>query len=250
MYTRKGKNILSYSKFYIITPLVLIFLITLFFCLSSQNTKKCSLHPVVTSTLNELSIQNCSIKQTADYSNISYSITTPKVTDKEINQQIELIKSEYNLDYITEDFIQNTLHIKSENEFHVTIQQQLLIDKKISSIMTARELVLKQLFTKFEFDLDTKEVANYSLSIVHSYENEAILYNMSLEEYSENILKIPYDDFFNMCYQEGEHFIKTYLVIGAIAYDISSPTEINSNSNYEDIENRVYSYFIKADNEF
>lgn len=251
MYIQKKKKLLYSPQHYFITLILVTFAICCFVAAFALNTsRKCSIHPVVISLLDELAINNSSLKLVSDYTNISYSITTPTVNEYEIQEKLNTIKQEYNIESITEDFIQNYFGFESEEAFYKSLKQELLSDKKISSIISARQIVLEQLFLKYEFNLDNMEIANYSLNIVNSYENEAMLYNMTLETYCENVLNIAYEDFYDFCYQEGERFIKTYLVIGAIAYDMSPLNEDITKLNYQDIENRVYNYFITAEENF
>ena len=81
---------------------------------------------------------------------------------------------------------------------------------------------------------------------------------MSLEEYCSTILEISYDDFFDYCYDEGEYLIKTYLVIGVVAFDeLSEHTRNNVPTDdediyisYQEIENQVYDIFINTDDDF
>ena len=130
----------------------------------------------------------------------------------------------------------------------------MLNQKKVESVFEARRIVLDQLLEKFQFELDEKEISEYSIEFVRAYEVEAALYDMSLEEYYQEILQVSTDEFFEECYKECEKLVKTYLVIGAIANIEFEEIKLNDKSKvyseYQSLENRVYSLFINAEKNF
>lgn len=131
--------------------------------------------------------------------------------------------------------------------------QNLIEEKKIELIVNARKEILDKLLDLSEFLIDEDEIMEYSLEIIQGYEMEAYLYNMSLSDYSEKILGIPYYKFFEMCYEESELIIKTYLIIGAISEKEKFTDEYNEENiylQYQELENNVYSLFIKAEEGF
>lgn len=135
------------------------------------------------------------------------------------------------------------------------LRDNLLEEKKIQAILEAREEIMDNLLSKCRFSLDKEEVAAYSQNIVHNYESQAMLYDMELEQYREDILGYTKKEFYEVCYEEGEEEIKTYLVIGAIAWkefpEKASDWETQDiYSVYQQLENAVYSYFIQTDKDF
>lgn len=171
---------------------------------------------------------------------------------------IESIKSEYGIKEITSEFVYQNFDCNSIDDFYNLLENKLSEREKIKMILSARQSIVKRLIEQCSFELDPNIVARYSLEVVNSYETDAYLYGMSLEEYCSEILEISYDDFFDFCYDEGEYLIKTYLVIGVVAFDKLSehtrdnvPTDEEEIYNsYQEIENCVYDIFINTDDNF
>lgn len=216
------------------------------------------LHPVVKGFLSNISIEKSSIIEIGDYSNISYDLKTPNVSNDEIADYIESLKEDYENE-MTDDALIKELGLKNIDDLNDYARNNLIEEKKISDILATRDNIIGKLLAICKFDMDVDEVANYSLAVVESYETQAYLYNLSLEEYSEQILNVPYDEFFDTCYEEGERKIKEHLVIGAIAQiefpnmgetDLASPDEDDNEAlyiSYQALENEVYGLFIKTE---
>lgn len=182
-----------------------------------------------------------------------YEIYTPIISDDEIRAYItSSVSEDGSINRVSKAIDLN--NIERGDAQYEEIINELTEKKKIAAIIEARDIIMEQLISKFDFSLDEEEIARYSLEIVYTYELLALQYNMSLEEYCENILQIPYSSFFDFCYKKGENEIKEYLVIGAIGYDKydSSSKEMVEfdEANYQNIENAVYSFFLKVDETF
>lgn len=236
----------------------LLLLVSVFFCVLNSNNKNCEIHPHVEAMMNELSISDCYVKSIGDYSNITYQLNSPQISNEEIQSYIESVKSEYSIQEITAEFVAKHYECTSVDVFYQLVENKLLEQEKVEMILSTRQLIVKQLIEQSSFKLDPDIVAQYSLEVVNSYETEAYLHNMSLEDYCSKILEITYDDFFDFCYDEGEKLIKTYLVIGAVAFnelDESTRDDIPTDeqdiySSYQEIENQVYDIFINTDDNF
>ena len=215
-------------------------------------------HCAVRLLLEEMSITESVIVVLGEYGDISYELLVPVVEEYEINEQINAALSENGVSELTEEFVQTALGCNSIAEFKLEIKNKLLESKKISLIIEARNSTLNTIIERSKFVLKQEEIAEFSLEIVKSYEAEAALHNMTVEQYCTDILGIAYDQFFEMCYTEGEHMIKTILVIGAIAaaedVSYSIPSEgVDLQAlyyAYQEIENAVYTIFIFADPSF
>lgn len=131
--------------------------------------------------------------------------------------------------------------------------------QQIHNIGEARQTVLKQLLAGCEFEMNTDEVLNYAVELVSQYETEAYLYSLSLEDYYTQVLELDEDGFYDRCYKESEDYVKTYLIMGAIANiefpelskeQIIAEADVNDADIYycyQTVENKVYGLFISDD---
>lgn len=198
-------------------------------------------------------ISGCSIKSLADYGDIHIKLETPIISDEEINTHIEKTLKEYNKDELTDVFVKEVFEFESVEKYKENLMEELLEEKKIELLIEARNAVLDEIINTSNFELDVDTVSQYSLEIVDGYEMEAYIYGLSLEEYIKEVLDVSYDDFFDICYEEGERIIKTYLIMGAI-YNIEFKDESLEGENvyiqYQELENKVYSLFIEVETGF
>ncbi len=252
------KCFFNHKRVAVIVIVSLFLLVSIFFCVLNSNSKDCEVHPHVEAMMNELSISDCYVKSIGDYSNITYQLSSPQISNEEILSYMESVKSEYGIQEITAEFVAKYYECTSVDAFYQMVENKLLEKEKVEMILSTRQLIIKKLIEQCSFELDPDIVAQYSLEVVNSYETEAYLHNMSLEEYCSKILEITYDDFFDFCYGEGEELIKTYLVIGVVAFNEldeltrgNIPTdEQDIYSSYQEIENQVYDIFINTDDDF
>lgn len=255
---RAMKNFWRYKRVVGAAIVSLIVLVSIFVYLLNSNDKYCEIHPVVEVMMNKLSVSDCHVKTIGDYSDINYELDAPQISSEKIQSYIETIKVEYGIDEITSDFVMENYECNSIVDFYQLVESRLSEQEKIEMILSTRQLIIKQLIEQCSFELDPDTVARYALEVVNDYETDAYLYNMSLKEYCSIILKISYDDFFDFVYDESEYLIKTYLVIGVVAFDeldehtrCAVPTnEQDIYNSYQEIENQVYDMFIHADDDF
>ena len=235
-----------------------IIFVSIFVYLLKSSSKYCEIHPVIEVMMNELSLSDCYLKTIGDYSDINYELDIPQISNEKIQSYIESEKLKYGIEEITSEFVMENYGCNSIDDFNQLVENRLSEQEKIEMILSTRQLIVKQLIEQCSFELDPDTVAQYALEVVNDYETGAYLYNMSLEEYCSIILKISYDDFFDFVYDESEYLIKTYLVIGAVAFDEldeytrdAIPTnEQDIYNSYQEIENQVYDMFIHADDDF
>lgn len=245
------------KKWLYIIVLIVIVIISIFL-LNDRQSDVLQVHPIVINFLEEIEIEKSHINTIDGYDDVLYEISVPTVVEAEVNNYIETIKSNYGVDTITEDFVKEQFNFNSLDAFHQSIYSKLLEQKKVAAVINARKIIMEQLIDKCEFTLDKEEISNYSLEIVNSYETEAALHNMSIEEYCEKNLQISYNDFFDKCYSEGEYLVKSYLVIGVIGelelktilVDENITSEQTIYTNYQMIENEVYKLFFRTEENF
>lgn len=231
--------------------------IALLLLLISCSKPRSKLHPCVESMLTQLSLNDCAVKLAKDYTDINYHLSAPEISLDEIEAYLESLKVEYDIREYTDAFVSENLGINSVSELYDFAKERLSEQEKIQLIVAARKEILERLISCCDFELNNDSVANYSLQIVRSYESEASLYNMSLQDYCNSILEIPYADFFQYCYEEGEQYVKSYLAVGAIGFielDCSQNEQTSINADifkaYQQIENQVFDLFITCDENF
>lgn len=169
------------------------------------------------------------------------------VTTDEYNQG-DILQYEININSInyfktykpSDEYILQYYGFASEEEFlkdcKFRVAQQKVRDVKSS----VDEEFLDVLIDECRFHIDKKEVANYSTKIVEDYSLLASIYGLELEDYVEQKLKISEEEFYDLCYAEGEKEIKKYLFVGAFCakmenvFDDEEFAEFCSMNGYED----------------
>lgn len=199
-------------------------------------------------------IKNCSVTLLGRYDDIFVDLESPEVSEAEILAYIDEKLMDSGLSELNDDVSQLYFDCDSAEEYKEKVSRILMNQKKVGLIMSARNQVLEKLIDRSEFEIRYEAVENFALEIISGYEREAYIYGMTLPEYAETVLKVSYDDFFELAYEEGNRLIETYLVIGAVYYDEFGDFEYGTGEDiyylYQMIENDVYSLFIKADENF
>ena len=225
----------------ILAHIILWYSVLCFFgCSSNVSLENADIH----AGLKNYNITHCSIEQIGDYKNIPIAAVSPdKVTDQEIEEELESLKEEEGTiddDYVKEHYQDEGL--TSVKEWKEYIRKS---NEDINKSMVQEENLDKRydwLIDHSEFQIDTDEIAEYSLSIVQSAEANVGLFGCnSLKEYYTDYLHIDKDTFYNNCYEEGLRTIERFLVIGAIANQeeieiLQSELEDYCKENKEEIE--------------
>lgn len=228
--------------------IVCLFIVVILLCSPQEHI---FVHPCVKSLLAEQKITDCYITDLGDYSGISCYITTPVVNAQEKESFIDEIKNEYGITEITESFVKEKYACDSVGDFYNLIDKKLEQRSLIRDILECRRRVMDELIEVSSFRLNTDEVAQYALRFLNEYEELAFLYNMDINDYCTEILKIDPDQLFDRCYKEGEKEIKAQLIIGAIANkewgnitQEGGDNDLSDIDSYQEIENRVYDLFV------
>ncbi|MBP3237931.1 MAG: hypothetical protein J6M24_02430 [Lachnospiraceae bacterium] len=198
-------------------------------------------------------ISGCKITQIANYSDISYFLLCPIVTESDEIQYIWDMFDLDNKELLTDDFVLSNTEFTSKDDFWEDANDKILKNKKISLVIDTRKQIMDRLIESSLFEIDEEEAVNFAVNYVADYENEARIYGMSLDEYRENVLKKSEQEFYNLCYDEGIRQIKEYLVIGAIYQkEFFEDEEIDDDIYYrfQQIQNKVYSLFISTEDGF
>ena len=104
----------------------------------------------------------------------------------------------------------------------------------------AEKNVFNQLIERSEFEEDELELAKYSTHIVENYEYLAYVYNLDLDSYITDVLGQGIDEFYQICYKEGEYQAKKYLLVNAIFCDLGFEIADNKYKDVCDTMGYVY----------
>lgn len=118
---------------------------------------------------------------------------------------------------LTDAFVRQYYDADSTSEYLEKLEKSLTTEHTNSSFLQAQNNILQDLVDKSKFDLDKKQVTDYSMKVVNSYVNEAYLYNKDLKTYYTENLNMSESEFFDNCYKQGENYVKRMLVVGALS---------------------------------
>ena len=243
------------KKKYIVSIIIFGWLLT--FAINSFKEKEFAIYSLVNDILKKENIEQCKILGIGDYADIQYYLVEPNLSQEEIETEIQRITEEMGLSEISNAYVQKKYGCETLKQFYDSVKGNLIENKKIELLVSTRSNVMDRIIEISEFEMNEKEVADFSLEIIYGYEAEAMLYNMSIDEYCNQVLGISYDDFFDKCYEEGEKLIKKYLIVGAIAEiekDKIKGVQYEEGKDiyyeYQQLENEVYALFIKAEDGF
>ena len=161
-----------------------------------------------------------------------------------------------NIPELNDNFVKQYFQEDSVSDYIEGLKKSLENEHKNIAIIQAQDKVLKDIIDKCKFNLDKKQVTDYSMTIVNSYVNEAYIFNKDLKTYYTENLHMSEKQFFDYCYKKGEEYIKKMLVVGAVAeyknYSIDN-TELLGSSNLKNLPNDdeaftyiEYNYLTKA----
>ncbi len=223
--------------------------------LSTQKREEYKQSSIVKNILEIESLENCKVLNIVEYDDIEYNLKIPEVTQEDVEQEIRNKNDNIEVAQLTNGYVLEKYDCNTIQEYYEKVYDELIEKEKIDMIIAARQKVINKLIDLSEFYIDEDEAVDFCMDIIYGYEEEAMLYNMQLEEYCTQVLNVSYDDFFDMCYEEGVQYIKVYLLIGAIAelegIDISEyKEEKDIYLQYQELENAVYALFVKAETGF
>ena len=114
-------------------------------------------------------------------------------------------------------FVHQYSDADSTSEYLKDLEESLAAEHISISLLQAQNNILQDIVDKSKFDLDKKQVTDYSMKFVNSYVNEAFFYNKDLKTYYTENLNMSENEFFDSCYKQGENYVKKMLVVGAIS---------------------------------
>ena len=154
-------------------------------------------------------------------------IKSPVDTDKYkkgdiLKYNITVKSINYFTTYTADDpYILSYYNVDNAQEFEDYCEYRLLFQKTRSSEAEANKKFIANVAEKCKFYFDKDEIAEYSKEVVENYRNIAYLNGATLEQYIEFELKMSEDEFYELCYKEGEAEVAEYLIIGAMAPRLS-----------------------------
>lgn len=104
----------------------------------------------------------------------------------------------------------------NERDLELTVENELYAINKENLENNGIEDFIDIIIDNSKFRLNESIVADNAVSYYYQYNSMSNIYNMTLEEYLSNILEYE-GDIYTLCYEESEHEIKRYLVIGFLA---------------------------------
>ncbi len=169
-----------------------------------------------------------------------------------IKKRGEWINAKFN-----KDFVINNTNFKNIDDYVENIKETLEYQNQKIIYNDFKSDVLKQFINKSDFSINSNIATNYAMDVIKEYENEALLYNMTLEAYYKINLDLSEREFYEKCYTEAVETIKGYLVIGALAKEnniVVTETEIIENYGEKILEvkeEKIYAiYYILSDKIF
>ena len=108
-------------------------------CAPSVAEDKIEIHPVVSKFLEGMHIERSAILSLGDYSDISYHLETPEITEEEIDVYEEELADDYGIEEVTLDFIKDHFDLSSYDEFREWISKRELSHKKYVDTEQCRE---------------------------------------------------------------------------------------------------------------
>ncbi|ABX42573.1 trigger factor [Lachnoclostridium phytofermentans] len=140
----------------------------------------------------------------------------------------------------TDELVKNKLGHESIEEYTAYVSELLRSNREKKDINDTKDQLLDTVISRSKFRIDEKSILKNAVGIVKTYQNMAYIYNLTLEEYIESIMKITKDEFYERCYNESEMQIKKYLACVGIANkerilisDKEVEEEIDKNDNQD-----------------
>lgn len=217
--------------------------------------KEYTQNSIVKNILEMEGLEKCKLLNIEKYDDIEYNLKIPDISEDDVKTEILSENNDVELSQLTDAYVLDNHNCNTVKEYYDKVYDELIKKEKVDMLIATRQKVINRLIELSDFYIDEDVAVEYCMDIIYGYEQEAMLYNMRLEEYCTQVLKVSYDDFFDKCYEEGERLIKIYLVVGAISelegIEISEyKEEKDIYLQYQELENEVYGLFIKAETGF
>lgn len=193
---------------------VFVCIVTCFFlCKRRKGEMYLELNSNIRNMFSYLNIENCEIIKLADYKNIHEKLAPIEVSKRDLEDRIKEILDTYGQKSVSLEFIEKEFGINTIKEFYELEKKKIIEEREVEELVLTRNNIMDNLIKNSTFSLDINNVAEYSLEIVEANLNEALCYGMELESYIREEMQMSEEEFFEISYEEGEEYIKTYLVV-------------------------------------
>ncbi len=139
------------------------------------------------------------------------------VTENDVISYLTPLLDDTNpLESLNDEFVVNNTSYSNVEEYLDYVNKYLYLIKQNELYLSHKTDFLNSVISSSVFSLNEEDILRHSAYIVKSYEQIAQSFNMSLEEYysAQNYSK---DQFYTQCYNEAEHDIKQYIIVGTLA---------------------------------
>lgn len=130
----------------------------------------------------------------------------------------------------------------AENGFSNAKDLKLAVENKLFAINkedlenSSTEDFINIIIDNSKFRLNENVVVDNAVSYYYQHNSMSKIYNMNFEEYLRNVLEYK-GDIYNLCYEQSEHEIKRYLVIGFLAEKLNITITSDDINNFCQINN-------------
>lgn len=117
---------------------------------------------------------------------------------------------------LTDAFVQKEFGVDTVEGYYDQVYNELAEMKEKAAHDAEIDAIFEKIIMEGQYDLDENAVVKHAANLYRSYEYNAYLYNMELEEYAQVFFGTGEDDLYNIAYEESCDEIKYYLTVGAI----------------------------------
>ena len=218
---------------------------------SCQQSDSMELSSVTETILQSYGVEKSSITSIGDYDLIHVELSAPSFDEEGFEVYFDEVYSSFG--QLTDKFVEEQFGFNSVEELKEDEKEQYLGHLRTMALYEAEAEVIEKLLAEASFQLDEKEIADYSRQIVYRQENFSNLFGYdSFDDYVEEELGYSESQFLQNCITQGEEEMKRYLVVGAIAKKENLDADLNENTPdaYAYLENQVFDMFISYSDDF
>ena len=139
------------------------------------------------------------------------------VTENDIISYLTQLLDDPNpLEKLNDEFVVKNTSYSNVEEYLDYVNRYLYLIKQNELYLSHKTDFLNSVISSSVFSLNEEDILRHSAYIVKSYEQIAQSFNVSLEEYY-SAYNYSKEQFYTRCYNEAEHDIKQYIIVGALA---------------------------------
>lgn len=108
-------------------------------------------------------------------------------------------------------------NFKSFSDYYNYLFEIKLNEYEYEEKIQSNHLFFEEIIKNCEFEIAEEDLQNYTMKIVEEYDQVAQSFNLTIEEYFEDVLELTEEEFFLSCTDDAEYEIKRCLIVGALA---------------------------------